>query len=54
MILAPPHSLLLYGMVCSLDEKYDVASDLFEMATTYDSTNIIAWTMRGEYVLLAH
>ncbi len=39
--------LLLYGMVCCLDEKYDMAADLFEMATTLDPSNIIAWTMRG-------
>ncbi len=39
--------VVLYGMVSCLDENYTVASDLFEMATTCDPTNSIAWTMRG-------
>ncbi len=34
-------------MVCCLDDKYEQAEDLFEMATTYEPNNIIAWTMRG-------
>ena len=45
----PPHSLLLYGMTCCLDEHYFEAEQFFEMATTSDPTNIIAWTMRGKY-----
>lgn len=40
-------AVLLYGMVCCLDEKYQVAADLFELATSSDPTNVIAWTMRG-------
>ena len=45
------HSLLLYGMVCCLDERYSEAEQFFEMATTTDPENAIAWTMRGELAL---
>ena len=43
----PTHSLLLYGMTCCLQERYSEAEQFFEMATTSDPSNIIAWTMRG-------
>ena len=39
--------LLLYGMICCLGERYSEAEEFFEMATTMDATNVIAWTMRG-------
>ena len=35
-------------MCCSLEEKFVEASEMMELATTIDSDNIIAWTMRGE------
>ena len=40
-------SLLLYGMLCCLDERYPEAGEFFELATTADPTSVIAWTMRG-------
>ena len=42
-------SLLLYGMLCCLDERYPEAGEFFELATTADPTNVMAWTMRGTY-----
>ena len=47
------HSLLLYGMTCCLQERYSEAEQFFEMATTSDPGNIIAWTMRGNQPLIA-
>ena len=43
-------SLLLYGMLCCLDERYPEAGEFFELATTADPTSVIAWTMRGTYM----
>ncbi len=34
-------------MVCCLDEKFSDAEQFFELSTTADPANIIAWTMRG-------
>lgn len=34
-------------MVCSLDEKFSDAEQFFELSTTADPTNIVAWAMRG-------
>ena len=39
--------LLLYGMLCCLDERYSEAGEFFELATTTNQTSIIAWTIRG-------
>ena len=48
VILGLYNRMVLYGMVCCLDEKYKKADDLFEMATNTDPTNTIVWTMRGD------
>jgi tetratricopeptide (TPR) repeat protein len=42
-------ALLLYGMCCSLEEKFAEANEVMELATTIDPNNIIAWTIRGFY-----
>ena len=42
-------SLLLYGMLCCLDERYPEAGEFFELATTTDPTSVIAWTIRGNH-----
>ena len=39
--------LLLYGVCCSLDERFAEADEMMELATTIDTGNIIAWTVRG-------
>ena len=44
----PLYSLLLYGMLCCLDERYLEAGEFFELATTTDPNNVIAWTIRGK------
>ena len=41
------YSLLAYGMMCCLSEHYEEAETFFELATTTDSENIIAWIMTG-------
>lgn len=40
-------ALLLYGVCCSLDERFAEADEMMELATTIDTRNIIAWTVRG-------
>ena len=45
----PLHSLLLYGMLCCLDERYPEAGEFFELATTTDPNSVIAWTIRGKH-----
>ena len=40
-------SLLLYGVVCTLLEKHDVAETFFEAATCVQPKSILAWTMLG-------
>ena len=42
------YSLLAYGMMCCLSEHYEEAETFFELATTTDSDNIIAWIMTGK------
>jgi hypothetical protein len=44
--------LLLYGMLCCLDERYSEAEEFFELATTTDPTSVIAWTIRGTIIIL--
>ncbi|XP_052768283.1 cilia- and flagella-associated protein 70-like isoform X5 [Mya arenaria] len=41
------HGLLLYGVVCTLLEKHDVAETFFEAATNVQPRSILAWTMLG-------
>jgi len=42
------NSVLLLGVSCCLSEKYTEAEDLFELATTSEPKNVVAWTMRGK------
>ena len=44
-------SLLLYGMCSSLDECFPEADEVMELATTIDSSNLVAWTIRGTRTL---
>lgn len=53
------HRLLLYGMCCSLDERccnvdestgITEAEEMMELATTIDSGNLVAWTIRGSSI----
>ncbi len=39
--------LLLYGVVCTMQDKHDAAETFFEAATAIDPKNIMAWTMLG-------
>ena len=39
--------LLLYGMCCSLEERYDEGKEFFDLATTIDGENVVTWTIRG-------
>ncbi|XP_022106996.1 cilia- and flagella-associated protein 70-like isoform X2 [Acanthaster planci] len=41
------HGLLLYGVVCSTEERNDVAETFFETATCVDQDSVLAWTMLG-------
>jgi len=41
------YSLLVYGMMCCLSEHIEEAETFFELATTSDPDNIIAWIMTG-------
>ena len=43
------YSLLLYGMLCCLDERYPEAGEFFELATATDPNSVIAWTIRGKH-----
>ena len=43
------YSLLLYGMLCCLDERYLEAGEFFELATATDPNSVIAWTIRGKH-----
>ncbi len=42
------YGLLLYGVVCAMEERNDVAETFFEAATCVDATNVLAWTMLGK------
>ena len=39
--------LLLYGVVCTMQDKHDAAETFFEAATSLDPKSILAWTMLG-------
>ena len=41
------HRLLMFGICVSIDERFNEAEEVFELAITTDSQNIIAWTVRG-------
>ncbi|XP_060604491.1 cilia- and flagella-associated protein 70-like isoform X18 [Ruditapes philippinarum] len=41
------HGLLLYGVVCTLQEKHEAAETFFEAATCVQPKSILAWTMLG-------
>ena len=43
------HSLLLYGVVCHMQDKNEAAETFFEAATSFEPRNILAWTMLGEF-----
>jgi len=46
-------SLLLNGVVCTMQDKNDTAEMFFETAVTYEPQSILAWTMFGNiYYLL--
>ena len=39
------NGLLLYGVVCAIEERIDAAETFFEAATNVAPTSVIAWTM---------
>ncbi|XP_053401249.1 cilia- and flagella-associated protein 70-like isoform X9 [Mercenaria mercenaria] len=41
------HGLLLFGVVCTLQEKHEAAETFFEAATCVQPKSILAWTMLG-------
>ncbi|KAL4238526.1 Cilia- and flagella-associated protein 70 [Mactra antiquata] len=41
------YGLLLYGVVCTLQEKHECAETFFEAATCVQPKSILAWTMLG-------
>lgn len=42
------HGLLLYGVVCAMEEGNEAAETFFEAATCVDPSSILAWIMLGE------
>jgi len=44
--------LLLYGVVCTLQEKYAAAETFFEAATCVQPRSILAWSMLGKWLLI--
>ena len=44
-------SLLMYGCMALMNEKYEEAETFFEAATCAESKNVIAWTMLGNYYI---
>ena len=38
----------MFGVCLSLNGRFSEAEDVFELATTLDSHNIMVWTMRGD------
>ncbi|XP_041353572.1 cilia- and flagella-associated protein 70-like isoform X3 [Gigantopelta aegis] len=43
------YGLLLYGVVCTMTEKNELAETFFEAATCVNPKSILAWTMLGLY-----
>ncbi|XP_063957993.1 cilia- and flagella-associated protein 70-like isoform X2 [Lytechinus pictus] len=43
------YGLLLYGVVCAMEEGNEAAETFFEAATCVDPSSILAWTMLGLY-----
>ena len=43
------YGLLLYGVVCAMEERNDIAETFFEAATCVEPHNVLAWTMLGKY-----
>jgi len=41
------HGLLLYAVVCTMDDKRAIAETFFEAATAMHPESLLAWTMRG-------
>jgi len=39
--------LIMYGVVCTMEERYDVAETFFEDATCVEPSNPLAWTVLG-------
>ena len=39
------NGLLLYGVVCAIEERIDAAETFFEAATNVAPTSVVAWTM---------
>jgi len=39
------NGLLLYGVVCAMQERIQAAETFFEAATNVDPHSVIAWTM---------
>ena len=40
-------SLLLYGVVCTMQDKHEPAETFFETATSVEPRSMLAWTMLG-------
>lgn len=54
-IAIDPHhleGLMLYGIVCAMEERNDVAETFFEAATCVSSNSTLAWTLLGMSYLL--
>ena len=41
-------SLLMYGCMALMNERYEEAETFFEVATCAESKSVIAWTMLGK------
>ncbi|XP_071787792.1 cilia- and flagella-associated protein 70-like isoform X3 [Asterias amurensis] len=41
------YGLLLYGVICSVEERNEVAETFFETASCVDQDSVLAWTMLG-------
>ena len=44
--------LLLYGVVCTMQDKNEAAETFFEAATSFEPKSILAWTMLGKKSLI--
>ena len=42
-------SLLMYGCMALMTERYEEAETFFEAATCAESKSVISWTMLGKY-----
>ena len=45
--------LILYGVVCTMQDKHETAETFFESATSFQPQSILAWTMLGRHGVIS-